>query len=101
MIEYDGELVDSTTLEERYGDDTAPYGIHINRDRYEDGALHRGVGTLVNQSPTANRTNARFGVRIESYYLAPRTSETTKKSLSATEMNIGSMKTRSIPPNSF
>ena len=62
LIEYDGELVDSTTLEERYGDDTAPYGIHINRDRFEDGALHRGVGTLVNQSPVANRTNARFGV---------------------------------------
>ncbi len=30
--------------------------------RFEDGAIHRGVGTLVNQWPTANRTNARFGV---------------------------------------
>ena len=63
LIEYDGELVDSTTLEDRYGDDvTAPYSIHINRDRYEDGAIHRGLGTLVNQSPQVNRTNARFGV---------------------------------------
>jgi hypothetical protein len=62
LIEYDGELVDSATLEERYGDETAPYGIHINRDRFEDGALHRGVGTLVNQSPRAAMTNARFGV---------------------------------------
>ena len=62
IIEYDGELVDSETLQERYGDETAPYGIHINRDRFEDGALHRGVGTLVNQSPRAAMTNARFGV---------------------------------------
>jgi hypothetical protein len=62
IIEYDGELVDSDTLEDRYGDETAPYGIHINRDRFEDGALHRGVGTLVNQSPRAAMTNARFGV---------------------------------------
>ena len=62
LIEYNGELVDSATLEERYGDETAPYGIHINRDRFEDGAIHRGVGTLVNQSITANKTNARFGV---------------------------------------
>ena len=62
IIAYDGELVDSDTVEERYGDETAPYDIHINRDRFEDGALHRGVGTLVNQSPTANRTNSRFGV---------------------------------------
>ena len=62
LIEYDGELVDSATLEDRYGDETAPYGIHINKNRFEDGALHRGVGTLVNQSPTASKTNARFGV---------------------------------------
>jgi hypothetical protein len=60
-----GVVVDSATLEDRYGDDaTAPYGIHINRDRYEDGALVTGGGgTLVNQSPRANMTNARFGVR--------------------------------------
>ena len=56
LIEYDGELVDSATLEERYGDETAPYGIYVNKDRFEDGAIHRGVGTLVNQSPTASRT---------------------------------------------
>ena len=62
IIEYDGELVDKDTLQDRYEDETAPYGIHINKDRYEDGALHRGVGTLVNQSPRANMTNARFGV---------------------------------------
>ena len=62
IIAFDGELVDSDTLEDRYGDTTAPYGAHINRDRFEDGALHRGVGTLVNQSPRANMTNARFGV---------------------------------------
>ena len=62
IIEYDGELVDADTLQERYGDETAPYGIHINRDRFEDGAIHRGVGTLVNQSPRTAMTNARFGV---------------------------------------
>ena len=62
LIEYDGELVDRETLQHRYGDETAPYGIHIRQDRFEDGALHRGVGTLVNQSPRATMTNARFGI---------------------------------------
>jgi hypothetical protein len=31
IIAYDGELVNSDALEDRYGDKTAPYGIHIKR----------------------------------------------------------------------
>lgn len=62
IIKYDGELVDRDELDERYGGYTAPYGVEISRtkDEYEDGALHRGVGTLVNHS--TRDANCRFSV---------------------------------------
>ena len=61
IISYDGELIDKVELEDRYGNYTAPYGIQINKDKFEDGALHRGVGTLVNHK-AHSQSNARFGV---------------------------------------
>ena len=61
IIAYDGELINDATLKERYGAFTAPYGIQISQDRFEDGALHRGIGSLTNHRPTA-QCNARFSV---------------------------------------
>jgi SET domain-containing protein len=61
IIAYDGELTNRTTLTDRYGPYTAPYGIEISRDRMEDGALHRGIATLTNHRPMA-QCNARFSV---------------------------------------
>ena len=61
IISYDGELIDKEELEDRYGEHTAPYGIQINKNKFEDGALHRGVGTLVNHK-SHSLSNARFGV---------------------------------------
>ena len=47
---------------ERYGSYTAPYGIQISKRQNEDGALHRGIGSLVNHPPHNGRSNARFSV---------------------------------------
>ena len=39
-------------MNRRYGNNnTAPYGIEKRGSRFEDGALSRGIGTLVNHKP--------------------------------------------------
>ena len=51
IIPYFGENVTRHELDRRYGhNNTAPYGIQ-KRNGFEDGALSRGVGTLVNHKP--------------------------------------------------
>ena len=51
---YDGEIIDQSTLINRYGEYTAPYGLltKSNPPRYEDAATHRGVGSLINHLPS-------------------------------------------------
>ena len=51
---YDGEHISKSTLIQRYRNKTAPYGIKLSDDNYEDEALHRGVSTL------PNHTSSRF-----------------------------------------
>jgi len=52
---YYGELIDRETLDDRYGNDklglTAPYAVAVHRNQFEDGALRRGVGSLINHKP--------------------------------------------------
>jgi hypothetical protein len=43
----DGEDV----IQQRYENYTAPYAIEITEGNLEDGALHRGIGSLVNHKP--------------------------------------------------
>lgn len=64
ICDYNGEIIDEAELHRRYGDKTAPYAIQINTDgRYEDGATHRGIGTLLNSpTGTTHRPNCRFSV---------------------------------------
>ena len=62
ICQYDGELIDLDELEERYDDKTAPYGYKLNANRFEDGALHRGVGTLANRPPPGTVGNATFTI---------------------------------------
>lgn len=60
IIEYGGDLINLNTLNERYGENTAPYGVQMQGDnKYNDAACKRGIGSLVNHAPTARR-NARF-----------------------------------------
>ena len=58
---YKGQLVNGAKIEERYGSKTAPYGLHINRDKYTDGATQRGLGTLLNHKTRGD--NTRFSVQ--------------------------------------
>ena len=62
ICQYDGEIIDRDELEDRYDDKTAPYGYQLNANRFEDGALHRGVGTLANRPPAGTPANARFSI---------------------------------------
>jgi hypothetical protein len=56
---YFGEIIDKNELDARYGDHTAPYGIKLSQNRYQDGAAQRGIGTLINHTPRAS-SNCRF-----------------------------------------
>ena len=58
---YNGEIINQQQLFHRYGGYTAPYGIQINNGTYEDGARHRGVGSIVNHKPIA-QSNVRFSI---------------------------------------
>lgn len=65
IVPYSGELLPNgrQTILNRYGMNTAPYGIAISEARgdFEDGALRRGVGTLVNHKPHS-QANSRIGI---------------------------------------
>jgi hypothetical protein len=56
---YFGEVLTNAELDQRYGNLTAPYGIQVAQDRYEDAALKRGVGSLINHKPS-NQANCEF-----------------------------------------
>ena len=54
IVEYDGEFINKTELERRYGDYTAPYAGEITPTRFEDGACRRGIGTIGNYRQNFN-----------------------------------------------
>ena len=58
---YFGEVIDNEELEHRYGEYTAPYGIQIKRNLYEDTAAQRGIGSLINHK-IRSRSNCKFSV---------------------------------------
>jgi hypothetical protein len=62
ICEYGGEILDEDEKDERYEDKTAPYAVKINRNRYEDGATERGVGSLCKCATSRNKRQckARF-----------------------------------------
>jgi len=59
IINYVGENIDDGDLDERYGNKTAPYVIHLVRDQNVDSACLRGVGAFVNHKPHS-QANARL-----------------------------------------
>lgn len=73
-----GVAIDKADLDERYYKYTAPYAIHVNGSRFEDGACHRIVGNLSNTgtNPRTGRihkqyNNARFVRRYEDSHPYP------------------------------
>ena len=64
---YDGEEMSTLSIENRYGDFTAPYGLqhHANREiSSTDAALRRGIASLVNHT-IISRTNARLSFNTD------------------------------------
>jgi SET domain len=63
---YNGAPTTDQELQARYGNFTAPYGLQVAGNTYENAACHRGVGSLINHAPNS-RANVRFSrVRVES-----------------------------------
>ena len=60
VCQYNGEIISQQTLESRYGQFTAPYGVELRAGRKEDGALSRGIGTLINHYP--RKKNCRIAI---------------------------------------
>lgn len=63
ICRYYGEAVTQDILQERYGDYTAPYGIHVRGTAFEDAGCKRGIGSLANHAPNS-RANARYSYQL-------------------------------------
>jgi hypothetical protein len=59
ICNYNGEFIDKDELDRRYGEHTGPYGITISTSGglYEDAAIERGVGAMINHSNSTRRIN--------------------------------------------
>ena len=60
ITEYNGELINTATLTNRYQDKTAPYAAkRLGNNKFEDGACKRGVGSIINHG-NSRQANARL-----------------------------------------
>ena len=57
---YGGEVITDAQLTDRYGNYTAPYGMQVFGQRYENGACVRGPGSMANQAATRGAANAKL-----------------------------------------
>ena len=55
---YIGELLDARKLDERYGESTAPYALHLSNDMYVDCACDRSIVALANHAMDSKSKNA-------------------------------------------
>lgn len=66
---YNGELIDTDELIERYHDNTAPYTVQLHdkngEQQYEDAAMGRGIGSLASHSRNKSKINARLSINRE------------------------------------
>jgi hypothetical protein len=65
ICQYDGDVIDNGELIRRYGEKSPQYTVKLSgsfQDRanviYEDAALERGIGSMVNHTPFNRRINA-------------------------------------------
>ena len=62
IVAYLGDLIDTWTVEQRYGEHTAPYAVRLwETSLVVDGALRRSAGAMANSSEVPN---AEFDVRV-------------------------------------
>lgn len=57
ILEYYGEFLNRNQLYNRYGDQTAPYAISLNNNRFLDGALLRATASIANTRRGNNNSN--------------------------------------------
>jgi len=62
ICKYNGEVIDEEELDDRYGEFTAPYGIKLYNDLYEDAGVFRGIGAMANHSGNQRKINAKLSV---------------------------------------
>ena len=62
IFAYEGQYINEATLDERYGEFTAPYAVMVKKDRYIDSACERGVASLINHANNKRNVNAKFVV---------------------------------------
>lgn len=60
IAEYTGQIINKQTLEDRYGNKTAPYALRVSDDRYIDAALERSFMSIANGYRTKAPCNAQF-----------------------------------------
>ena len=67
ICEYGGEFINAHTLNERYGDYTAPYGMQVraNPALYQDCACKRDIGSLANSALLKRNNNAEFYISTQ------------------------------------
>jgi SET domain-containing protein len=60
---YEGEVLSHEQFLERYSnaDKTAPYTVQLHNNKYEDGALKRGIGSLLNHK-RMNQCNCKLSI---------------------------------------
>ena len=51
ICDYNGIHLNQRTLDEQYGDHTAPYGVEACKNHIIDSAGRRGIGSLANHKP--------------------------------------------------
>jgi hypothetical protein len=62
ICKYGGEFISHEELDDRYGDYTAPYGMHLTNQTVQDCACKRDVGSLANSANLKKNNNAEFYV---------------------------------------
>jgi hypothetical protein len=65
IVPYGGELLTHAELVDRYGPDTAPYGVKLSNVRFVDGACSRGAGSVANASSGGSPPNAKLVVNAQ------------------------------------
>ena len=66
IADFDGDMITTATTARRYGPNTGPYAVGSTRERREDAACRRGVGSMANTARgTGRRNNARLSRRTD------------------------------------
>jgi hypothetical protein len=75
---YDGEHITVEELQQRYGDDTAPYALEINPGLVYDAACKRYTAAFANQIVRPAKPNVKFHLLADNISVTLRTTKAVK-----------------------